>query len=264
MPSTSTASGLSRRPPIPTIAAAGNIVCDTADPAFADGAGTADACHMASTSTLVLRPPTGVLVLGDAQDDDGSLYNFQHAYARSWGRLLPMTHPVFPAARTTASPARRATSATSAPPRAIRLKGYYSFDIGSWHIVALNAVCAPVGGCEAGSAQEQWLRADLAGPPGDLHPRLLVPAALLLRQDGQPPRVRRVLARPLSRGRRCRAELGRSGLRALRTTDPKAVADPASGIREFVVGTGGIALKPFGAPSRTARRGPTPRSASSS
>lgn len=43
-----------------------------------------------------------------------------------------------------------------------RSKGYYSFNLGNWHIIALNSNCSNVGGCNAGSPQEQWLRADLA------------------------------------------------------------------------------------------------------
>jgi len=45
-------------------------------------------------------------------------------------------------------------------------KGYYSYDLGNWHIVVLNSVCSSViGGCAAGSLQEQWLRTDLAANP---------------------------------------------------------------------------------------------------
>ena len=44
-------------------------------------------------------------------------------------------------------------------------KGYYSYELGSWHIVVLNSNCSQVGGCGAGSPQEQWLRADLAAHP---------------------------------------------------------------------------------------------------
>lgn len=40
--------------------------------------------------------------------------------------------------------------------------GYYSYNIGDWHIIALNSNCSPVGGCGSGSKQEKWLRADLA------------------------------------------------------------------------------------------------------
>jgi hypothetical protein len=43
-----------------------------------------------------------------------------------------------------------------------RGKGYYSYDLGTWHLVVLNSNCRPVGGCGPGSPQERWLRADLA------------------------------------------------------------------------------------------------------
>jgi acid phosphatase type 7 len=41
----------------------------------------------------------------------------------------------------------------------------YSYELGSWHIVVLNSTCSQAGECGAGSAQEQWLRADLATHP---------------------------------------------------------------------------------------------------
>src|SRR2546429_8201491 len=39
--------------------------------------------------------------------------------------------------------------------------GYYSYDLGAWHIVVLNNSQTMT----AGSTQEQWLRADLAAHP---------------------------------------------------------------------------------------------------
>jgi hypothetical protein len=57
-------------------------------------------------------------------------------------------------------------------PAGPRDKGYYSYDLGTWHVVTLNSECSdPSPGnpyahdCDAGSAQEQWLRADLAAHP---------------------------------------------------------------------------------------------------
>jgi hypothetical protein len=44
-------------------------------------------------------------------------------------------------------------------------KGWYSYDLDGWHIVVLNSECEDVGGCEDGSEQEKWLRADLAAHP---------------------------------------------------------------------------------------------------
>ena len=47
-------------------------------------------------------------------------------------------------------------------PAGDRDKGYYSFDVGTWHLVSLNANCQlPEVGCSWDSAQARWLRADL-------------------------------------------------------------------------------------------------------
>jgi hypothetical protein len=238
--------GLAPAPADPTIAAAGDIACDTADPAFLGGAGTPTACHMAATSALVPASAAGVLVLGGAQDDDGSLYNFQHAYARSWGRLLPITHPV-PGGQDYRKPGAPGYFGYFGPAAGDPAKGYYSYDLGSWHIIALNGVCVPVGGCEAGSAQEQWLRADL----------LAHPTVCTLAYWHQP----RFSSGKLGNHRAYDAfwrDLYRAGADVVLNADdqdyerfapqsPKAVADPAGGIREFVVGTGGVALQQFGA-----------------
>ena len=47
----------------------------------------------------------------------------------------------------------------------VNCKGYYSYDLGTWHVVVLNSNCAEVGGCEASSARGQWLKDDLAAHP---------------------------------------------------------------------------------------------------
>jgi len=39
---------------------------------------------------------------------------------------------------------------------------YYSYNLGDWHMISLDSECSYVGGCQAESAQEKWLRADLA------------------------------------------------------------------------------------------------------
>ena len=55
-------------------------------------------------------------------------------------------------------------------PAGPRGKGYYSFDLGAWHLVALNSNCSRVA-CSAGSEQESWLRADLAAHPASARSR---------------------------------------------------------------------------------------------
>src|SRR5215203_3031079 len=51
---------------------------------------------------------------------------------------------------------------TTADPGLTPGKGYYSYDRGSWHIVALNSNCNKVGGCAKTSTQGKWLQNNLA------------------------------------------------------------------------------------------------------
>src|SRR5258708_4244172 len=63
-----------------------------------------------------------------------------------------------------------------------RSKGYYSCDVGSWHLIALNSTCAAAGGCSRGTPQEQWLKSDLAATRAHCiiafwhHPRFFTPS----------------------------------------------------------------------------------------
>jgi hypothetical protein len=155
-------------PPIgtgPRVAAAGDIACDPADPAFEGGAGRGLRCRQQATSDLLVDAGySAVLVLGDIQYGEGAYSMFLASYDRSWGRLKAITRPVVGnhEYRTNgASGYFRYFGAAAGDPD----EGYYSFDLGRWHLVALNSNCDEVGGCGAGSPQEEWLRADLAAHP---------------------------------------------------------------------------------------------------
>jgi hypothetical protein len=146
-------------PPVtgPVVAAVGDMVCPPS------GAVTTTACRQVSVSNLIVNDPnvSAYLALGDEQYDNGELANFQTAYEASYGRVKSKTHPI-PGNHeyNTAGATGYYTyfGAAAGDPT----KGYYSFDIGTtWHVVGLNANYTAVA-CAAGSAQEQWLRADLA------------------------------------------------------------------------------------------------------
>ncbi len=162
----------------PVIAAAGDIACAPGD--------TTDPCRQMQTSDLLLGADLkAVLPLGDIQYNSASLANILAVYDPSWGRVKSISRPVL---------GNHESSGTGyfdyfngvgvsdgrAGPRG---KGWYSFDVGSWHIVALNSNCTrpadmtDVVDCGVGSEQEQWLRADLAAHPAECtlaywhHPR---------------------------------------------------------------------------------------------
>ncbi len=117
-----------------------------------------------------------MLLLGDNQYENGAYSKFLASYDPSWGRVKSITRPTpgnHEYQTAGAAGYYQYFGAAAGDPA----KGYYSFDVGGWHLVALNSNCSAVGGCGAGSPQEQWLRADLAAHQTDCtlaywhHPR---------------------------------------------------------------------------------------------
>ena len=155
----------------PIIAAAGDIACDPADPGFNGGNGTTKRCHEKYTANqLTAGSFTAVLALGDTQYNCGGTAAFNQSYDPTWGAVKSKTHPVVGNQEYNTSGGTDCGSGatgyfsyfgSAAGPSG---KGYYSFNVGAWHLIALNANCSHVA-CKAGSAQEQWLKNDLATYP---------------------------------------------------------------------------------------------------
>ncbi|HJR98090.1 MAG TPA: metallophosphoesterase [Actinomycetota bacterium] len=98
---------------------------------------------------------TALLPLGDTQYDDGLIGDYRASYDPTWGRFLKKTHPV-PGNHEYHSDARGYFRYFGK--RAHRTHGgYYSFDLGRWHLIALNSSH----GGEPSQAQLRWLRRDL-------------------------------------------------------------------------------------------------------
>ncbi len=226
----------------PVIAAAGDIACDSLIV-------TPSQCHQESTANLVVRGGfDAVLDLGDNQYDVGSLSAYETYYDPTWGRVKAITHPV-PGNHEYETP--RASgyygyfgSAAGDPSR-----GYYSYDLASWHIVALNSNCPDVGGCGPGSPQERWLRADLAAQPATCtlaywhHPRFSSGTT-----HGSDP-IYTAFWQALYDGGVDVILVGHEhNYERFAPQRADGTADPAKGIREFVVGTGGREHYPFGTP----------------
>jgi Calcineurin-like phosphoesterase len=113
--------------------------------------------HQRLTSDQVLElDPDRVLVLGDNQYRSGTLAEYRNFYGPTWGRFKARTRPV-PGNHEYETP--RAAGYFGYFAKLARPKGrsYYSFDLGGWHLIALNSSLDH----GPGSAQERWLRADL-------------------------------------------------------------------------------------------------------
>src|SRR5712691_10556308 len=157
----------------PVIAAAGDISCDPANSGFNGGNGSSGSCREKYTSDLLVNAGlAGVLLLGDNQYECGSLTAFQQSYDISWGRVKSITFPSLGNHEYLTSGGTGCNSANAgaagyfnyfgAAGRGVDGRGFYSYDIGTWHLIALNSQCGPGGGCSAGSPQETWLKNDLA------------------------------------------------------------------------------------------------------
>jgi hypothetical protein len=150
----------------PGVMAAGDIACDPGDPNYHGGKGTGIACMQLATSSE-LTNAAAVLPLGDDQYNSGTLSAFDTVYDPTWGRYKAHTYPVSGNHEYATSGAAGYYTyfGSAASPQdtncTANCKGYYSYDLGAWHLIVLNSECDQVGGCNAGSAQEQWLKADL-------------------------------------------------------------------------------------------------------
>jgi hypothetical protein len=234
----------------PLVAAAGDIVCDPNSPNRRDKVpGT---CVDRETSDLLVsRPLDAVLTLGDNQYEEGALSAFRSSYDATWGRVKAITHPAVGNHEYLTPGAAGYFDYFNGPGRAQgragrRGEGWYSFDLGGWHLVALNSMCDEVGGCGPGSPQLEWLRADLAARPAQCtlaywhHPRFSsgVPGS-----NDRTDAFWRVL---YDAG----ADLVLNGhahdYERFAPQTPDAVRDDARGIRQFVAGTGGKNNYDFG------------------
>jgi hypothetical protein len=222
------------------VAAAGDVACAPDDPNYHNGTGTSTACRQLATSNLLVNGDfDAVLALGDLQYDSGSLSDFNASYDPSWGRVKSITYPVVGNHEYGQSNASgyfqyfgsRAGTAG---------QGWYSFDIGGWHIVAINSNCDRLsGGCGSGSTEETWLRNDLADHPTACTIAMWHHARYSSGHDGDNTFMQTMWSDLYDAG----VEIVLSGhshdYERFAPQDDSGNLDNAAGVRQFVVGTGG-------------------------
>jgi Glycosyl hydrolase family 99/Calcineurin-like phosphoesterase len=155
------------------VVAAGDIACPAGQVDIGDNTeGATDqiraphaTCGQPATAKLIGQlKPDAVLALGDTQYPDGAYSQYEGSYAKSWGQFRAITYPAIGNHEYLTRQARgyfeyfgqRAGNQN---------KGWYSYDLATWHVIVLNSECQYVGGCGPGSPQERWLAADLAAHP---------------------------------------------------------------------------------------------------
>jgi hypothetical protein len=191
------------------------------------------------TAALLDRLPGAVLVMGDLAYWNGSAEEFTDCYDPSWGRHKDRSYPV-PGNHEYNSPEARPYFDYWGERAGETGKGYYSFDLGAWHIVALNSNIAAA----QGSEQEAWLRRDLAEAEADCilaywhHP----PFSSGL--HGDLPQMRDSYRALYEAGASIVLGGHNHNYERFAPMDPEGRPDPEHGLRSFVVGTGGAQLRP--------------------
>jgi hypothetical protein len=212
------------------------------------GAGDiADCTNLAgaeATAALLEKIPGTVMAIGDLAYPDGTRENFA-CYDKTWGHVKSRTRPAvgnheFHSAGATYYFHYFGAAAGDAN------RGYYSYELGTWHIVVLNSECAQVGGCGPGSAQEEWLRADLAAHPvactlAYFHKPLFSSGGA----HGDDLSVKPLWDALYAGGADVVVNGHDHNYERFAPQAPDGKADAARGIREFVAGTGGKNHRPF-------------------
>src|SRR5690606_31562196 len=141
-----------------SIVAAGDMGCDPKDP----GSGTALECQAKAVSDIAVGlKPYAFIGLGDYQYEIPTTEGYETVYHPTWGRLRDITFPAIGNQEYKVHEAN--TFHTYFGERSGPDQGYWSVQLGQWHVVFLNSNCTVViGGCGAGSPQHRWLQEDLA------------------------------------------------------------------------------------------------------
>jgi 3',5'-cyclic AMP phosphodiesterase CpdA len=213
-------------------------------PQFFVGAGDIADCSSRAdslTAELIAGTAAPVFTLGD-NVVSGAEDEYRICYDETWGAALGRTYPVIGNHDLSGGGAAYFDYFGSRAGE----EGYYSFDLGAWHVIVLNSQCEAVGGCEAESRQGRWLAEDLAAHPapctlalwhiplsassGNVHGDDLLPFWEVLYAAG--------------------AELVVNGhahtYERFAPQNPRLLADPEFGIRQIIAGTGGHPLLQLG------------------
>ena len=205
---------------------------------IANGGGGAEA-----TAKLLDRIAGTVFTTGDNAYPDGTDADYAQHYEPTWGRHKARTRPCpgnHDYSTANAAPYYRYFGANAGPAG----RGYYSYDLGGWHIISLNSNI----GMGTGSAQEQWLRADLAANAKDCilaywhHPRFSSGS------HGSSTETKPLFQALYDAGAEIVVVGHDHNYQRFAPQTPTGQADPVRGIRQFVAGMGGSSHYSFSKP----------------
>ena len=213
------------------------------------GAGDIATCQSSgdeATANLLDGISGTVFTLGDNAYENGSAAEFADCYDPSWGRHKARTRPAV-GNHDYQTPGASGYFGYFGAAAGDPAKGYYSYNLGEWHVISLNSMCENVGGCGESSPMVTWLKQDLAANPkactaAYFHHPLFNSGS----EYGNISKMKPSWDALYAAG----AEVVLNGhehvYERFAPQTPAGTADSAQGIREFIVGTGGASHYSFG------------------
>ena len=198
-----------------------------------------------ATAPIVESIAGTVFTAGDNAYPDGSLDQYTRCYDPTWGQFKNRTRPApgnheYQTPKAAGYLAYFGAAATNA-----QGKTWYSYDLGSWHVIVLDSNCAFVGGCGPDSEQARWLGADLAASKALCSVAIWHHPRFSSGEHGDDPAMDPFWRALYTAGVDVVINGHDHDYERLAPQDPSGKADSVRGIREFVVGTGGTTLRKF-------------------
>jgi 3',5'-cyclic AMP phosphodiesterase CpdA len=220
------------------IAAAGDLVCGTDTPP------RIPCWHVRTANVVRQLNPEALLLLGDLQYETASKEDFAGYFDPAFGEFKSITYPV-PGNHEYFTPGAAGyfdyfNGAGNDTGRAgARSRGYYSFDLGAWHVIAINSNCLEVGGCGSRSPQATWLRADLAASRAKCTLAFMHSSRFSSGEHGNDEQLRDLWQILYEAGADVVLSAHDHTYERFSPQDAVGRSDDKRGIRAFVVGTGG-------------------------
>jgi hypothetical protein len=215
-----------------SIVAAGDIADCTRVPAAVSGA--------ARTAELVADDDAIVLTVGDNTYPVGAPAKFADCFEPTWGRFGARLRPS-PGNHDYQTPGAAGYYAYFGERAGPAQRGFYSFDVGRWHIVSLNSSVD----ARAGSVQHRWLQADLRASTLPCTLAVWHHPVFSSGPHGNDPRMRDALHALHGAGTDVVLVAHDHVYERLLPHDADGAQDAERGIRTFTVGTGGAVLYRF-------------------
>jgi hypothetical protein len=187
-----------------------------------------------------------VFTTGNNAYPNGTAGQYAMCYGTSWGRFEARTRPAVGNLDYQTEGALGYRGYFGPAATGADGKTWYSYDLGRWHVVVLDSTCAKIGGCDSASPEGRWLASDLAASRARCTITIWNQPRFSSGEHGDYVDVEPFWQALYAAGADVVVNGHDHDYERFKPQTPDGEVDLEKGIREFVVGTGGTPLGPFG------------------